>query len=970
MSRFIEAAACRGRRPSDLVARVQHARSELIARLLKERRVARFLVAPDGFGKTSLAYAYAEVVFSFEHVFWINARSPCFLRDLDAGSMADDIGRFDGAPSLVIYEDLPRLAPDRAAVFSGLVDTLLERGYEVLVTCAPSCDVYGKHHQDRLLLTGRDLLLTEEEARIALKGEHSGSSSAPIPPVERIACLRWKENGAIDLARGILQEELPCDFQLAMLSMLVLQKGSMEDLRAFWPAGPGRTAEVADVLAAGYPYLGVDVADGTFETASLQVEAVGVAFSASLEGIVRSSAFESRDELAGRMADRLVARGKHDRALEVALALGTKLGCGVWITRRGWRLLAEAGALSLRNAYAAIERSSLKDRPVCNSIAAWAAFQLDDAAGAHALAKRVLGHHAALPSDKMLAAVLLLRTSSDAKAVKARDELSELVAVGDERVDAEGPFGNGGEGASAARMRGSLRNPWLDEEALGKLTLALHESPAKGLETWTKLFDELEAMESELGSAGEDGRTAPLENALLLSSSWIFAMLTDGKARAVNSSGVVYRSSSSYDSDDLEGLDGLRASRVSGERAGKRSMSSTGSMGSAGGSGVAAGAQPDCEEMTFSVMGLCRVARSVVRVLDRKLAEGGRLGWCELRAYDELDCASRVLPHLGGFFPGSAALAALRGLEVYVLGQREEYRKICEQRDRQVEEYYETRPSAFRNDARTAAVTTSSTRTAPPSLHVSLFGSFEVRRGEEVVDSELLRKQKIQQLLAILVLARGREVTRDKLAQALWPGSGIRSARKSLYTVWKQLAKVLAVDGSCPYLVRDQYGCRINPHLVVSDVTGFESLCRQLLFGRAEGIEWEQLYAQVEDDFADDLLPYEMDNEHIVALRDKYHTQLVDALLSAAQRLMRVGETQGALWFAREALRRDSAREDVYATLMEAQIAAGQRSSALNTFFACTRFLSEQLGIDPSSRIVSLYQSVIEADGAYEAALR
>ena len=55
MSEFLEASACKGRRPDRVAIRRLVPRPDLIARLLRERHVARFLVAPDGFGKTTLA---------------------------------------------------------------------------------------------------------------------------------------------------------------------------------------------------------------------------------------------------------------------------------------------------------------------------------------------------------------------------------------------------------------------------------------------------------------------------------------------------------------------------------------------------------------------------------------------------------------------------------------------------------------------------------------------------------------------------------------------------------------------------------------------------------------------------------------------------------------------------------------------------------------------------------------------------
>ena len=45
--------------------------------------------------------------------------------------------------------------------------------------------------------------------------------------------------------------------------------------------------------------------------------------------------------------------------------------------------------------------------------------------------------------------------------------------------------------------------------------------------------------------------------------------------------------------------------------------------------------------------------------------------------------------------------------------------------------------------------------------------------------------------------------------------------------------------------------------------------------------------------------------------------------------LVAAGEAQEGLWFARAALQRDRSREDAYICLMQAQLAAGQRTACL-----------------------------------------
>lgn len=145
MSGFLAQSSCEGRRPSRLKIHRYNSRPHLVSRLLSERNVARFVVAPDGFGKTSVVLEYAETIFHFEHVFWIDARNPRFLRDLDKGIFAEALLEMDSTSFLVVIEDVPRLDYYRSQILSKEIALLLDRGCEVIVTCTPGCDAFGCH---------------------------------------------------------------------------------------------------------------------------------------------------------------------------------------------------------------------------------------------------------------------------------------------------------------------------------------------------------------------------------------------------------------------------------------------------------------------------------------------------------------------------------------------------------------------------------------------------------------------------------------------------------------------------------------------------------------------------------------------------------------------------------------------------------------------------------------------------------
>ncbi|MFQ9179505.1 MAG: hypothetical protein ACLR3C_06020 [Eggerthella lenta] len=223
MPEFLKKASCRGRRPLHLVPRRQIPRPNLIAKLLRERHVARFIVAPDGFGKTGLAMEYADTVFSFEHVVWLDGHSPCFLRDLDRGVIARTLLEGDPQPFLVVIDDVPLLDPERAELLSDELDLLLDRDCEVMVACMPSRDAFARH-RDRIKLTAVDLLLTDEEVDLLrTPGERSSDPASTIAPACRVATFVWgSDEERAGFLSAVLGEELPADLLLPLFVMASL----------------------------------------------------------------------------------------------------------------------------------------------------------------------------------------------------------------------------------------------------------------------------------------------------------------------------------------------------------------------------------------------------------------------------------------------------------------------------------------------------------------------------------------------------------------------------------------------------------------------------------------------------------------------------------------------------------------------------------------------------------------------------
>ncbi|WP_417142828.1 AfsR/SARP family transcriptional regulator [Raoultibacter massiliensis] len=843
--------------------------------MIQNRDVVRFLVAPSGFGKTALALEYAESIFGFRDVFWLNAKSPCFLRDVDNATLGTQLASLTRKRSLVVIEDIPDLTAERAESVSTCIDKLLERGWEVVVTMTPLRGSFVDRQPDGTRICSRDFLVTEEEQRMFAGDAAFGSrDSIPLPLADSVPGLMWGGSRAeADLLCGIVADGLPADVLLGVFTLLVLRRGFLADAKMY--AGPVKS-DARALLGEEYLFLGVDEHDERFETHAFPIDEVVRAFSRALGRMAASSSFPDADALVMRLADGLLAQGASERA---CLFVG---GCCnaekriAWLGSRARRLSALGCLLPAHRLFESRSMRLNSDTAAVFIGEAWRLVGLDRVPEALALAERVLAKASLSDAVRGHAALLLTRYGDADCRRKSADVLKGLVRMAGGK-DAR----RNSEAISVALSDGNRR--W---EALGAAAVWLAEDGRAAVFL----------AEACLGC----GRTGDVETGILL---WA--------------------------------LDALS------------------------GKGLGSPAQPDGADIE-------RVLAITGDYL-RRCEEEGAFGYGEaalLGAWDE----AKALASPDALYPPLASVRMVaQKLEVQLFSQRSAFERERRETDCVQEGTMHGgrrgRGIALSGDCGFSGALLR-THEIVPTLRICLFGGLEVRIGDSEVDPSAFRRQKVKTLLALLALNQGKELLRDRLASILWPTSSSATAQRNFYTVWSILRKALSLPGTqeCPYLIRLQYSCRLDARTVSSDVAEFDELCGKLLLGAPDAEAWSAAFARLNELYRGDLLPSEGGNEFILRQREEYRARLIDALVSASTRLFDVGELQSALWFAHAAVRKDSTREDAYTALIQAQVASGQRTAALDTYFKCKRYLSDELGIDPSPKAVMLYSSIIEAE--------
>jgi DNA-binding SARP family transcriptional activator len=248
----------------------------------------------------------------------------------------------------------------------------------------------------------------------------------------------------------------------------------------------------------------------------------------------------------------------------------------------------------------------------------------------------------------------------------------------------------------------------------------------------------------------------------------------------------------------------------------------------------------------------------------------------------------------------------------------------------------------------------------PEKVVVRMFGDFMILKGGRHLEGQQLQRSKVRALLIHLALNMGRGISRDAIIERFWPEKDPVHAKDNFYSTWSMLNNLLAgTSRNNPYLSNSHGLCRLEPDHVIVDVYEFERLSKAILFQQGGIDERIDAIYRLEQLYRGDIMAGTRIDRYVQAAQARYRSILVDVMIEASTLFSREGNDNNAVWFARKAFDADPSREDVYRTLMAMQDKAGQRTSALRTYFDCKKFLSEELGILPSQKTIALYQELV-----------
>ena len=253
-------------------------------------------------------------------------------------------------------------------------------------------------------------------------------------------------------------------------------------------------------------------------------------------------------------------------------------------------------------------------------------------------------------------------------------------------------------------------------------------------------------------------------------------------------------------------------------------------------------------------------------------------------------------------------------------------------------------------------------------MRINLFGNLRIDVAGEAVTS--VNTNRLQSLIAYLILHGDTPQPREKLAFTLWPASRESQARTNLRQLLHSLKRALPAD--CNPLVIDHFSVhwRQDPSCTV-DVVELEAALADAAEARAANDRAREIRslttaAQL---YEDDLLPALYD-DWLPPLREEFRKKICDALHRLATMLEQQKEYAAAIQFADRLLVLDGLSESYHQLLIRLHAANHDRASALRAYHQCMRVLRREMGVEPDRATKELFERILKGEGGASYELR
>jgi serine/threonine protein kinase/predicted ATPase len=245
-------------------------------------------------------------------------------------------------------------------------------------------------------------------------------------------------------------------------------------------------------------------------------------------------------------------------------------------------------------------------------------------------------------------------------------------------------------------------------------------------------------------------------------------------------------------------------------------------------------------------------------------------------------------------------------------------------------------------------------------LQISLFGNLRISVGGRSITA--VNTNRLQSLIAYLILHGDMPQPRERLAFLLWPGSSESQARTNLRQLLHHLKRALPTE--CNLLVTDHFAVQWRQDAACAvDAVDFQAAIAEAGSARMEKDRAREIQAltTAAQLYEDDLLPGLYD-DWLAPLRQDYRRRISEVLYRLATLFEEQKEYTAAIPWAERLVALDSLSEAHHQLVIRLHAANHDRASALRAYHRCMRVLRRELGVEPGAATQELFDRILKEE--------
>jgi DNA-binding SARP family transcriptional activator/predicted ATPase len=244
-------------------------------------------------------------------------------------------------------------------------------------------------------------------------------------------------------------------------------------------------------------------------------------------------------------------------------------------------------------------------------------------------------------------------------------------------------------------------------------------------------------------------------------------------------------------------------------------------------------------------------------------------------------------------------------------------------------------------------------------VRINLFGNLRITAAGRPLMG--VNTNRLQSLIAYLILHGDIAQPRDRLAFTLWPASSESQARTNLRQLIHNLKRALPPESNPLETDHVEVRWRQTGSCTIDTVEFQTALASADSAQEAGDPERElQCLRRAAELYEDDLLPALYD-DWLTPIREDYRRQISHALHRLATLSEGSGDYVAAIPWAERLVALDSLSEANHQLLIRLHAANRDRSSALRAYHQCLRVLRREMGVDPGPATLELFERILKA---------